>query len=759
MLRSQAESVIQAKLNLATLLRACHSKCALNFNSRMEIKLNTGKKTLHFWPLFTTTSIAGAYVAWQLIGLRYTNHDDIYYNLYSWIYSGHYLDFAENGARNVARLQVYVNMPIYLWVTKISDSALFDILNIGTFGVLYSSLIWLLGKIGSARNSLAIATATLPLVPLHYYFTFPQGYPVVVSWGLAFAFVSAGLLVSYLYKPFLWKLITSVLLFTCSLYGSEYNFALHPVLLLVVFWAKREQSLAHHRKTAFPYIIVWVASATAYYVFSLVSRASGAIVDGRVSFGFDFIAWLKTFFVLQEKAFLPSALWRGITLTSASAQGSPEIPALITFSTLWHGTHDGVSIVVVFVLAFLIYGMALHWQRLSIKVILIYSMFFSCLAIIPCFVLAASALYQESVLKGYLQGHLASFYSQLGISGLVFLLLSYLCNTCTKNLLKVAAVALSAIALASFATTTFIYNNVNRQVMSANKQKWDAMRELATFVQSDRPDLSKSIFYAPDFWSTSGVSAIPGDSLLNGENYWSQYSKAVLNAPFRITNSNSGLPEDVIFVKYFSTPSGTPVVILNERVGEYNQRRITLIASRPVNGTVAYQRDGNRIKKMVSDQWICATRCAINWNENVAFQPASVKFVPKNHGSKYLLAQFLTGRYGEYAHPLRGAHENDMLNLRILNWGPQSTIQGVVPGLQPDGGAGVWIQVSGDAALGEMQIVFDDQPAKSTAVSPGLITATISGDYFNTPGKKEIAIRQVTTEKLFPVGVFSIAPK
>lgn len=123
----------------------------------------TTKKSLIFLPLIVTT-VAGVYPSWQLVGLRYTNHDDIYLNLYSWIFSGNplnfvihddYLSFIGNVAYSLTRLHIYVGLPISLWVDKLTDSVLFDILNTGTFGALYISLIWLLIKIWSVRDVLA----------------------------------------------------------------------------------------------------------------------------------------------------------------------------------------------------------------------------------------------------------------------------------------------------------------------------------------------------------------------------------------------------------------------------------------------------------------------------------------------------------------------------------------------------------------------------------------------------------------------------
>lgn len=94
--------------------------------------------------------------------------------------------------------------------------------------------------------------------------------------------------------------------------------------------------------------------------------------------------------------------------------------------------------------------------------------------------------------------------------------------------------------------------------------------------------------------------------------------------------------------------------------------------------------------------------------------------------------------------------------LKIINWGPQSTTLGVVPNPQPGGSAGIWIQVSGDAEIGEVQVMFDGQPAKSTSAAPGLITAAISVDSIASLGAKKISIKQAGTKSIAPVGDFNV---
>ena len=97
--------------------------------------------------------------------------------------------------------------------------------------------------------------------------------------------------------------------------------------------------------------------------------------------------------------------------------------------------------------------------------------------------------------------------------------------------------------------------------------------------------------------------------------------------------------------------------------------------------------------------------------------------------------------------------------LKVINWGPQSAKVGTNPNKQPDGSMGLWIEVSGTLGLGETQVLFSGQPAKSTSVQEKLITAAIAADQLAVVGDKEVAIKQIGTGKLFPVGIFKATAK
>lgn len=97
--------------------------------------------------------------------------------------------------------------------------------------------------------------------------------------------------------------------------------------------------------------------------------------------------------------------------------------------------------------------------------------------------------------------------------------------------------------------------------------------------------------------------------------------------------------------------------------------------------------------------------------------------------------------------------------LRVVNWGPQTASKNEIPFKQADGSMGIWIEVAALQGFGEAQVLFAGQPAKSTVTTDKLITAAIDPEKLAELGSKEVAVKQVATNKVFPVGTFSLTAK
>jgi hypothetical protein len=121
--------------------------------------------------------------------------------------------------------------------------------------------------------------------------------------------------------------------------------------------------------------------------------------------------------------------------------------------------------------------------------------------------------------------------------------------------------------------------------------------------------------------------------------------------------------------------------------------------------------------------------------------------------SQYLGFSDITGNKLGVRFP---AINSDNLDLVVKSWGPNFTDLGVIPNIQPDGGIGLWIEVSDTQGLGNLEVLIGGQKASKTFVQAALITASIPPEIVKNPGKHDVSIRQIGTNKLFSVGVFEI---
>lgn len=102
------------------------------------------------------------------------------------------------------------------------------------------------------------------------------------------------------------------------------------------------------------------------------------------------------------------------------------------------------------------------------------------------------------------------------------------------------------------------------------------------------------------------------------------------------------------------------------------------------------------------------------------------------------------------------APTSSTFELKVLNWGAQSTKVGTNPNIQPDGSMGLWIEVAGTQGLGEAQVIFGGQPALGTSVQERNVNAAISADQLTKEGNKEVSIKQLSTGKIYSVGTFVV---
>ncbi len=99
----------------------------------------------------------------------------------------------------------------------------------------------------------------------------------------------------------------------------------------------------------------------------------------------------------------------------------------------------------------------------------------------------------------------------------------------------------------------------------------------------------------------------------------------------------------------------------------------------------------------------------------------------------------------------------DSAELRLGDWGPRGTQAGVIPNLQPDGGMGIWIKLSGAYESRDVEVWFNGKPAIKTVVQDELITASVSPSEVNSKGSKPIVIKTPQGIDLKDVGFFVVS--
>ena len=95
--------------------------------------------------------------------------------------------------------------------------------------------------------------------------------------------------------------------------------------------------------------------------------------------------------------------------------------------------------------------------------------------------------------------------------------------------------------------------------------------------------------------------------------------------------------------------------------------------------------------------------------------------------------------------------------LKIMRWGPQSTTVGVVVNPQPDGKAGIWIEVDGVSADKATRLLFGNVPLDNLTVTEKLVTAAIPAALMQRAGRHDVVIIEPSGRKT-PVGSFAVEP-
>ena len=102
----------------------------------------------------------------------------------------------------------------------------------------------------------------------------------------------------------------------------------------------------------------------------------------------------------------------------------------------------------------------------------------------------------------------------------------------------------------------------------------------------------------------------------------------------------------------------------------------------------------------------------------------------------------------------------DVLELKVLKWGPPGTTAGVVVNKQQNGETALWFQLAGQAKAGtKLELWFGDTRLADVVVSAELATtATLPTPLLDKAGDYPVYFIHAPTKKRIDVGIFKIAP-
>lgn len=570
------------------------------------------------WLLLATAILWPAWLVW---GLRYTTHDDLALSLVALNPEIGWLAFADVVARLQARVQAYLSIPVWLLGTWLAEFGWADLVFSGQIVLILALSVILVRGMAGIRAALLLALLLGHGFALHAFFTAPPGFQLFgLSW--AGCFLVTLLLVRRAARGARGVPLAAGVVWLLVMNGPEYNVVTYlPALVVaILLWVPAWPARAR-------YIGFFIALSGLYllgaFAFRFLAGSTGN-EDGRVALSLS-AAWWPTFLTLLGNALLPSAMLSGLRLDLAPVGGMPALPSRL--DAVWLGRalladpwHLGAFGLYAAAIAFALGGNPITRRlRLGLAVAALGIM------LAPPAVLALSALYQHTVLQGHLQGHLATANIQAGAA---LLLVALLAGHSWRPWARVAL----ALPVAALCTATLVYNLAMRDALSANRQRWDAFALLAA-TAPERP------VFAPDFWTTTGVSEAPQPLMPQSGQYWNDRARDVHRTRMTLRDRDAVAAPDDIRAGYAVSPRGHPALWI-EAGGAF--RLVTRVpgpwSARGASGTISIE----------ADAFTCGSLCETALPDGFVPAAPTAWLRPGVAGDASLPQRLLLGRTGAF---------------------------------------------------------------------------------------------------------------
>lgn len=560
---------------------------------------------------------------WFVSGLRFTNHDDIYFEIVSLNTDLSWWQFADFVAQSHGRFVAYLNMPLVLagtWIGAQPGGEWLVGAHVALIGLLIAVLLHRLA--GPAFATFATFNIFAGFA-FHYFFTAPPGYPLMGLMG-ATLFLLAAISLERAIRARKALPVLALLLSTASVLGHEYNIVIFTLPLLALIWL-REPDARRRRWMTLAFGVCWLAFVVIFFAFRALTSVDEQ--GERTALSFQPGAALVTFCLLLGRAFLPSGLVLGIDMRQAPVPGMPALPSLLDWRWLMETLRaDPVGYLVALATFAAAFVLLLPRSRLGRGTWVPLAGVAILLMVVPAGILSLSPTYQRIVRAGYVQGHNASAFAQVGI----LLLLAVLASEVGSRLSGAGRLLLS-LPLAALAVATLSYNLATRDAMSANRQKWSAFTLLAEALPNAQ-------VWAPDFFQVSMVSAIPA-TVFETPPYWSAFARYALGRHTSLSSPEAARSEGMAAASYSVSPDGHPFVILHE------PERSVVLARAPA-AFVVIRPSGRH--EFAAEGWLCDGICRRELADGERVDPATDRLVALTAGPRRLLARLVLPRDGAF---------------------------------------------------------------------------------------------------------------
>lgn len=509
----------------------------------------------------------------KLIGIRFTNYDDMYFSVVSF---KDYFAVAGEDAINTGRFgmyyaTVYLKITTAFWNTPILDVALY-----GSVAAVMAGILAFAHYLGHIRLGLLFVTLYLSFIPVTYGFNLLVSYPFRYTSGILLWLAALFSVEAYLRNKksgYLWV--------ACALSFVTYT---HHETLFAIF-------------TSINIIFIVLRQSGGTLKQRLSHRATLALLATSIVYAGVFVAWYVTHpttyagnaFKVDGIGFLSgyanaTAYYVGASLPLFHFFNGYALPFIVGGTDLYSAiavAHDFASVIgnieagqiarscliaVIFLIS--VARLPPHINPAVLKGIVAIGL---SILILPAAIISLSHTYQLYVQGGYAPLHI-TFFSYFGSILLICTAIIFLLTALSPNLRKLASYGF-ALIIGVGALTTDVFNTQVSEVMHLNSARWNVAATLIRHFQvrgSDSP-LPKLII-APQLWDVAGN---PGPL---PENYWQRLFKLKTGLDIQFTPLRLPDMPELSATLYYDCPKLKDCLIMLQH---QQNRMIEVISTSP----------------------------------------------------------------------------------------------------------------------------------------------------------------------------------